>query len=483
LKNHNTSSPEPLASDIRFLIGGEWRDSNVRSDVIDPFTGNVVSHLPIATEVDVIDAVGAAVAAKQDAAAPGFQRAELLRRAQSLIRERSEEIAHAVTRETGKAIKDSRLEIRRSAETIGFCADEAIRIKGQHIPMDGSELGAGKVALILRFPVGVVGAIVPFNAPFNMACHKLGPAIAAGNAVVLKAPPEAPSCIQLLAKVFIDAGIAPGVLNVLHGGAAVGEAIVRHPNVDFISFTGSTIAGSAVKAAAGLRRTTLELGGLGPNIVHADANVEEAATLCAINGTRLAGQSCVSVQNLFVHQEILDAFIIPLLKTIAGLRQGDPRDPATDVGPMINRSAALRVESWVNEAQAQGARILCGGHRQDAFYEPTVITDVANNMKVVCQEIFGPVIVIRPYSELAEVIAWINATRFGLNCGLFSESTRTALRVVRELRCGGIIINGTSSFRPDQIPYGGTGLSGNGREGPARAVQDMTDERLVVLNY
>ncbi len=467
---------------VRCLIGGAWREAAERLDVVNPYSGETVGQAPVATQGDVTDAVAAAVAARSAAAAPGYRRAELLRQAQALIRERAEQIARAITRDTGKPIKDTRTEVRRSAETIGFCADEAIRIEGRHIPLDGSELGAGKLAMLLRFPVGVVGAIVPFNAPFNMACHKIGPALAAGNAVVFKAPPEAPSCFQLMAELFVDAGVGPGVLNVLHGGAAVGEAMVRDPRVDFITFTGSTRAGAAVKAAAGLRRVTLELGGLGPNIVHADADVAQAAPMCALNGMRLAGQSCVSVQNLFVHQSILKDFRELLVATAKSLKMGDPLDPDTDVGPLINRRAAERVETWVDEARAAGAEVLCGGRRHGACYEPTVVTNVTPDMKVVCREVFGPVISLRPYSDLDDVIDWINASGFGLNCGLFTSSNMTMMHAVREIRCGGIIVNGTSTFRPDQTPYGGVGMSGVGREGPAVAVRDMTDERLVILN-
>ncbi len=480
--NDPSSSPQP-SDVVRCLIGGEWRGDGEVFDVVDPYGGEVVTKAVAASRENVDQAIAAAVSARAAAAAPGCQRADRLRMAQARIGERSEAIARAITVETGKPIRDARAELRRSVETIGLCADEAIRIEGKHVPLDGSELGAGKVAMLLRFPVGVVGAIVPFNAPFNMACHKIGPAIAAGNAVVFKAPPEAPRCIAMLAQAFLDAGIAPGVLNVLHGHAGVGEAIVRDPRVDFITFTGSTRAGLAIKAAAGLRRTTLELGGLGPNIVHSDAEIEAVAPLCALNGTRLAGQSCVSVQNLFVHRDVLDSFVRALLEAIGAMRMGNPMDPATDIGPMISRAAAERVESWVDEARSGGARVLAGGRRRDAFYEPTVIMDAAPQMKVVCQEIFGPAIVVRPYTDLAEPIEWINASGFGLNCGLFTESMRTAMRVVREIRCGGIIVNGTSTFRPDQIPYGGVGMSGSGREGPGRAVQDMTDERLVVFNY
>lgn len=475
----DTARPQRNA---RCLIGGKWGGDGPSLDVIDPFSGQAVTHVTGASEKDVGRALAAAVAARDAAAMPGYRRAELLRKAQAIIRDRSEAIAISITRETGKPIRDTRAELKRSLETLGLCAEEAIRIEGRHLPLDGSEIGAGKLAVMLRFPVGVVGAIVPFNAPFNLACHKVGPAIAAGNAIVLKTPPEAPTCLDMLAQAFIDAGIAPGALNVLHGGADVGEAIVRDPRVDFITFTGSTRAGLAVKNAAGLRRVTLELGGLGPNIVHADADVAKVAPLCAMNGTRLAGQSCISVQNLFVHRSVFDRFVPALVETVRGLRMGDPMDPATDVGPLINRAAAERVASWVGEAQAAGARVLVGGHHRDAFFEPTVVADVAPQMKVVCQEIFGPVIAVRPYEDIAEPIAWINASGFGLNCGLFTDSTRIAMRAAREIRCGAVIVNATSTFRPDQMPYGGVGMSGLGREGPARAIQDMTEERLLVIN-
>lgn len=468
---------------VRNLIGGQWRDGNAAFDVVDPFRGDIVTRAVTADFGDVEDAVGCAVTAQKAAAEPGHVRAGWLRGAQVLVRERAEQFALAITRETGKPIRDARAEVGRSVETLGLCAEEAIRIEGEHVPLDGSALGAGKLAFVLRFPVGVVGAIVPFNAPLNMACHKIGPAIAAGNSVVFKTPPEAPTCAQLLAQAFMDAGLPKGVLNVLHGDASVGDRLVRDARIGFVTFTGSTRAGAAVKAAAGLRRTTLELGGLGPNIVEPDVDVATVAHQCALNGTRLAGQSCVSVQNLFVHRDILDVFIESFVGVMRGLQVGDPMSPDTAVGPMINQSAAERVEAWVEEARAGGARVLCGGRRHGTFFEPTALIDVTSEMRVVCQEVFGPVIVVRPYGDISEPIEWINGTGVGLNCGLFTDSTRTTMRAIRQIRCGGIIVNGTSTFRPDQIPYGGVGQSGNGREGPSRAVLDMTDERLVVFNY
>lgn len=467
----------------RLLVGGAWRDGGGWFDVVDPYRDGVVARAAEASAGDVADAVAAAVACRAEAAAqPGYRRAELLRRVAALLAERDEEIAETVTRETGKAIRDTRIEAKRGRQVLELAAEEAVRIEGEHVPMDATETGAGKLAFLLRVPVGVVGAIVPFNAPFNLSCHKVGPAVAAGNAVVLKSAPEAPGAPHILAEAFVAAGAPAGLVNVIHGGAEVGKALVGDPRVDFITFTGSTPAGRAIKAAAGMRRVALELGGLGPNIVHADADLATAAPLCALHGTRLAGQSCVSVQNLFVHESVLPRFRDLVQAQMSKLVVGDPMDAKTDLGPVINEAAARRIQSWVEEAVAGGARLLLGGRRRGTLVEPTLLADVRPEMKVVCQEIFGPVICLRPYDDLSSVIRWINGTGLGLNCGVFTESTATALRAMREIACGGIIVNGTSSFRPDQMAYGGVGASGVGREGPRYAIRDMTEQRLVVFN-
>jgi acyl-CoA reductase-like NAD-dependent aldehyde dehydrogenase len=468
---------------VRGHIEGRWPDDGVPFDVVAPYNGQVVARVLETPPALVDEAVAAAVRAKPAVRAmPPYERAELLRRVQAATVERLEEIATAIARETGKVLRDTREEVRRASETLGLCAEEAIRIQGEHVPLDGSAAGTGKLAMMLRFPVGVVGAIVPFNAPFNLACHKLGPSFAAGNATVLKSAPEAPSCARLLVEMFADAGAPAGAVNLVHGRTATGEALVGNPAVDFITFTGSTRAGAAVKQAAGMRRVLLELGGLGPNIVHADADIDKAAAMTALHGTRLAGQSCISVQNLFVHRSVLERFLEVHVAAVRKLKLGDPLDPATDVGPVINEASAVRIESWLQEARRTGARILCGGGRRGAFIEPTVVTDTREDMKVVCQEIFGPVIVVRPYDELDEPIRWINASGFGLNCGVFTASLATAFRAIREIECGGVIVNGTSTFRPDQVPYGGIRNSGVGREGPRYAVQEMTEQRLVVFS-
>ena len=470
------------AETARMLIGGGWRDGAETYDDRDPYRGEVVAHAPVSQAADVEAAVEAAAAARDAAAAvPGFERAALLRRVGALIAQRSDDIARAIARETGKAIRDARAEVARSADTVALSAEEAIRITGEHIPIDGSAMGAGRIAFTLRFPVGVVAAITPFNAPFNLACHKVAPAIAAGNAVVLKAPPQAPLCVHKLAELFVDAGAPAGLLNVLYGEPA-GPLLVAHPKVDFITFTGSSRTGAAVKAASGLRRVALELGGDGPTIVHADADIDGAAKLCALNAMRLAGQSCISVQTVYVHRAIADSFTHRLVAAVESLKVGDPMDDGTDVGTLIDEDAARRVDAWVREAVAGGARLLTGGARNGAQYAPTVLADVTPAMKVVCEEVFGPVVGVAAYDDLEEAFARINASRYGLQCGLFSASLETALRAIRCLRVGGVIVNGTSTWRTDQLAYGGVKASGEGREGPRYAIREMTDERLVVFN-
>jgi acyl-CoA reductase-like NAD-dependent aldehyde dehydrogenase len=464
------------------LIGGEWRSAADMMEVRDPYRGEVVSYAPRSSLSDLDAALAAAVAAKEQAAAmPGFERAKLLRRVGALLAKRTDQIAEVMTRETGKAIKDARGEVARSQDTIDLSADEAIRIEGEHVPLDGSAMGAGKIALMLRFPVGVVAGITPFNAPFNLAAHKIAPAIASGNVIVLKAPPQTPGVVHELARLFVDAGTPAGFLNVLYGDA-VGPALVRDPRVDFITFTGSSRVGAEIKAASGLRRVALELGGNGVTIVHEDASIEEAAPVCARNAMRLAGQSCISVQAVYVHRSLYERFTARAIEEVRKLKLGDPMDVSTDVGTLIDEAAARRVEAWIKEAVAGGARIAAGGGRHRAQIEPTVLTDLDPSMKVVCDEVFGPVISILPYDDIEEVFRRVSASRFGLQCGIFTASLAIAMAAVRKLRTGGVIINGSSTWRTDQLAYGGVKDSGIGREGPRYAIRDMTEERLVVFN-
>ncbi len=468
---------------IPMLIGGEWRMAREVYAVRDPYRNATIAHAPTSSLADLDAALDAAVAAKSKIAAmPAYERAALLRRAGGLLVERADRIAEIMSRETGKAIKDSRAEIIRSQDTLSLSAEEAVRIEGEHIPLDASAMGAGKLCFMLRFPVGVVAGITPFNAPVNLACHKIAPSIAAGNALVLKAPPQSPGVIHELAKIFVDAGTPAGVLNVLYGDI-VGPALVRDPRVDFITFTGSPRAGAQIKAASGLRRVALELGGNGVTIVHADASIAEAAPVCARNAMRLAGQSCISVQTVYVHRSLYEQFVERVAAEVRTFKLGDPLDPATDVGTLIDEAAARRVESWIAEAAAGGAAVLTGGKRHGAQIEPTVIAGARPEMKVVCDEVFGPVVSVCPYDDVETVFRTVSESRFGLQTGIFTASTELAIRAVRSLRTGGVIINGSSTWRTDQLAYGGVKDSGIGREGPRYAIRDMTEERMVLFNY
>jgi len=472
-------------ADIRIiaqLIGGEWTQAAETAEVRDPYHGEVVARSPRSSLADLEHAMAAAVKAKSVMAVmPGYQRAALLRRVGALLDQRVDRIAEIMSRETGKAIKDAKGEVARSQDTIQLSAEEAIRIAGEQVPLDSSAMGAGKLAFLLRVPVGVVAGITPFNAPFNLACHKVAPALAAGNSIVLKAPPQSPGVVHELARMFVDAGAPAGSVNVLYGDV-VGPALVRHKDVDFVTFTGSSRVGAEIKAASGLKRVALELGGDGPTIIAADGSVEASAPLCARNAMRLAGQSCISVQNVYVHESLHDAFVSRLVTEVKTLKLGDPLDQTTDVGTLIDEAAATRVEAWIKEAAAQGAKVLTGGSRVGTQVEPTVLTDVSPSMKVVCDEVFGPVVSVQRFHDVGAVFERISSSRFGLQCGLFTASLELAYLAIRSLRTGGVILNGTSTWRTDQLAYGGIKDSGIGREGPRYAIRDMTDERLVVFN-
>lgn len=472
----------PAAEAIPALIGGEWEEGRTRLPVRDPYRGEIVAQMPVSTESDCDRALAAAEAARSAMAEmPARERAAYLRRVADLVVARADDIAMAMTRETGKALADSHTETLRSADTLRLCAEEAVRIEGQHVPMDASAAGAGKIGMTLRFPVGVVAAITPFNAPVNLMMHKLGPSIAAGNATVLKCSPKAPLCVHKALRCFVDAeGLPKGALNALYGDA-VGPMMVGDRRVDFISFTGSTAVGRQIRASAGMKRVTLELGGVGPTIVHRDADLQAAAVACARNAFLLAGQSCVSVQNVFVHRDVEERFTALLLEETGRLRVGDPLDRTTEVGTLIDEAAARRVEEMIDSGVSGGARILAGGERAGALMQPTVIADVDRSMKIASDEIFGPALSLLVYDDLFEPMDAISASPFGLQAGIFTESLKVAVAAIKGLRTGGVIVNATSRWRSDQMPYGGVKESGIGREGPKYAIRDMTEERLFVI--
>lgn len=474
-------SPEPPLR-IRSRIGGAWRDGETFTDIYDPYRGVLVGHMPVSTERDGDDAFAAAVRASSSMAAmPGYERAALLRRAADETTSRAAAIGRVMARETGKALHDCQVEVERAADTLRLCAEEAVRIQGEHIPMEASAIGAGKIGLVMRFPVGVVVAITPFNGPVNLAAHKVGPALAAGNSVILKPSPKAPVSAHLFAEAVLAAGVPDGAVSTLYGDAVAAQ-LVGDPRAGFVSFTGSIRVGKAIRDSIGLKRAALELGGVGPTFVHHDADLAAAAKACARNGMLLAGQSCVSVQNVFVHSSVYETFLDRMHAEVQQIRFGDPMDPATEVGTLIDAEAARRVEGMVSRAADAGATLVCGGHRSGASLPATVLTDVGPHMNVVSEEIFGPVVTVQPYDEIEPVFRAISESPFGLQCGIFTNSLDLALSAFRSVRTGGVIVNGTSRWRSDQMPYGGVKDSGIGREGPKFAIRDMTDERLLVLN-
>jgi acyl-CoA reductase-like NAD-dependent aldehyde dehydrogenase len=463
-------------------IGSDQRASENEVEVVDPYRGGTVGSVAVSSEQDCAAAIEAAVSAVPTMAAmPGYERAELLRRCADEMIIRAADIGRVMARETGKAIRDCVVEVARSADTFRLSAEEAVRIQGEQIPMDASAIGAGKLALTMRFPVGVVAAITPFNGPLNLAAHKIGPALAGGNAVVLKPSPKASLCSWLFVEALVAAGVPAGAINAVYGDS-VGEQLVTDPRVDFVTFTGSIPVGKLIRRAVGLKPVTLELGGVGPTFVHHDGDLAAAAVACARNSMLLAGQSCVSVQNVFVATEVYDEFLSLLNAEVARIRFGDPLDPQTEVGTLIDEPAAVRVAGIVDQAVGAGARIAVGGHRAGALYEATVLTDVTPAMEAVSHEIFGPVMTVSRYDRIEPVFEQISNSPYGLQCGIFTKSLELSLAAFRSIRTGGVIVNGTSRWRSDQMPYGGVKDSGAGREGPKFALREMTEERLLVLN-
>jgi acyl-CoA reductase-like NAD-dependent aldehyde dehydrogenase len=467
---------------IKMQIGGKWRDAEHMQEVRDPYRGAVAALAPVSTARDCDDALAAAYKAKKlMAAMPGFERAAMLRRAADAVSQRAGVIACAMARESGKALKDAQVEASRCSDTLRMCAEEAVRIQGEHIPMDSSAMGAGKIAMLARYPVGVVAAITPFNGPVNLAAHKIGPALAAGNSVVLKPSPKAPLSVHLFIEAMMGAGIPAGAINTIYGDA-VAPQLVSDARVDFVSFTGSIRVGKIIRHAIGMKRVALELGGVGPTFVHHDADVVIAAKTCARNSVALAGQSCISVQNVYVHKQVHDTFLEALCQEIDLIRFGDPMDPATDVGTLIDEEAARRVETMIGRAVDAGAKLVRGCRRQGAQLDAAVLTHVNAEMDVVADEIFGPAVTVQPYEELDPIWEAISDSPYGLQAGIYTNSLDLALRAIKSIRTGGVIVNGTSRWRSDQAPYGGVKDSGMGREGPKYAIRDMTEERFFVFN-
>jgi acyl-CoA reductase-like NAD-dependent aldehyde dehydrogenase len=482
LDDGETEEGPYVSADVLGLIGGEWVRGAGQQTIVDPYRKERAASVSLATRQQVDQAVQAArVAWGAYAEFPAHRRSAILVRAADMLVRQRDELVRMMVTSSGKTWKEGVGEVDVSVELLRLSAEEASRIGGEVVPMDARPAGEGRVAFTVRFPVGVVAAITPFNAPISVTCNKLGPALAAGNCVVHKPDVTGSTVANRLAATFLEAGLPPGVLNVVHGDAEVGEALVRHPGVDLVNFTGSNRVGERIVGIAGLKRVLLELGGIAATIIHADANVERAASMCIAAAFGLSGQSCVSTQRLYVARSSMEAFLHAFLPLVDRLRLGDPMDPQTDLGPMVSEDAAARVEAWIHDAAGAGARILRGGARQGAALAPTVLTDVTPQMRVVCEEVFGPVVSVIPFDRVEDAIAAANDTPYGLQMGIFTSSLDVAMLAMRRLRAGAVVVNGPSRWRVYHMPYGGVKGSGWGREGPRYAIEDMTEQRLVVL--
>jgi acyl-CoA reductase-like NAD-dependent aldehyde dehydrogenase len=429
-------------------------------------------------------AAGAAMEAFEAGDFPQHARAEVLDRAAELVAERVDELGLAIAAEAGKPIKTATVEAQRCVDTLTFSSVEARKLSGGTVPMDASASGAGKLGVMMRVPYGVVGAISPFNFPLNLVAHKLGPAIAAGNAVVLKPAGQTPISALKLAEILLEAGLPEGWLSVIPGpGSEVGNAIVEHEATRALSFTGSAEVGWGIRSKVPHKKVNLELGSNAPLIVHADGDWEAAADKAKLHAYSHAGQSCISIQRILVHEEVADAFTERLVANVEALRVGDPLDPETDVGPLITPGDRDRVKEWVDEAVAGGADLLAGGELVDEgrCLAPTLLGSPSREAKVWCEEIFGPVATIDRYADFGEALRMANDSKFGLQAGVFTRDMGRGLEAAATLEFGGVLINEVPTFRADQMPYGGVKDSGNTREGPAFAVLELTEERFVTL--
>jgi acyl-CoA reductase-like NAD-dependent aldehyde dehydrogenase len=452
--------------------------------VTDKYSGQSIVEVPVADAA----AVDRAVARAREAfpawsATPAHRRSAILRRAAEIIDARRNDLATVIAREAGKAWKYAMGEVARSVETFTFSAEEAKRIHGETVPMDASAFGEKRVGFYLRVPLGVVSAITPFNFPLNLVAHKVGPALAAGNTVVLKPAEETPLTAVGMAECFREAGLPEGVLEIVHGdGPTTGEALVRHPVPAKVSFTGSPPVGEHILTAAGLKRVTLELGNNSGAIVEPDANLDLAIPRTVMSAFANSGQVCLSLQRLYVHESIAETFLARFVAATRALKVGNPLDRDCDVGPMIADDAADRAEAWIEEAVSQGASLAIGGVREGRVLWPTVITNTRPDMKVMCREAFAPLVCVITYSDFDEAVRLLGDTPYGLQAGVYTGDLRKAFRAVAALDMGGIMVNDTSIFRVDHMPYGGNRMSGIGREGVRYAVEEMTNIKFVCFN-
>lgn len=477
------SAPAPLDLRARLLIDGAWVDGAETFDVFDKFTGQRIGCADRATHAQVRAAVAAAERSFQTTRLDAPERYAIMRRVGDGLERRRDELVRVLTAETGFPVSDTRNEVTRAIQTFLLSGEEAKRLVGEVVPIEAAPGNAHRMGFTIRVPRGVVCGITSFNAPLNFVAHKAAPALAAGNTVVLKAPQATPFSAAVLCEILLDAGLPPGHVQLVQGpGSEVGRWLIEDQRIRFYTFTGSTAVGKQLQKSVGLRPIALELGSIAATIVCADADLDRAVPRVVNSAFRRAGQACTSTQRLFVQRPVLDAFVEKLKPAVAAVVVGDPRHADTVLGPMISDAEAARAEAWVRDAVAAGARLVAGGTRRGAVLEPTVLIDVTTDMKVLCEEIFAPVMSIVPFDTLDEVVERVNATEFGLAAGIFTRDVTTAFTAARRFHVGVVHINESSTSRVDLMPFTGVKDSGLGREGPKYAMHEMTEERLITLS-
>ena len=468
----------------QLLIDGRWVDGISTDRLTDKYKGLAFGEMAVASPEQVDQAVAGAAAAVEASKLTPYDRYRILSKAARLIEERVEPLVTLMRDEVGFTRADGENEVRRCVQTLELSAEEAKRLKGELVPMEAASGVRDRMGYTIHVPRGVICAITPFNSPLNTLAHKVGPAIAGGNAVVIKPSNHTPLSAVALCRALIDAGLPSNLLALIHGaGRQVGRQLLADQRIAFYAFTGSTQVGREIQQAAGLRGSQLELGSIASTIVCHDADLDLAIPKIINAGFRKAGQVCTSVQRLFVDRRIAGEFVPKFVEAVRAIKTGDPFDPSVLVGPMITREHAERTAAWVKEAVAGGARVLVGGTHEGQVFAPTVLDRVNENMRVVCEEIFAPVVCWLEFEDFVVAVRRANASPFGLAAGLFTSNLKTAFRVSRRLRFGGVHVNEASSARVDVMPFGGVKDSGFGREGPAYAIREMTEERLITIAY
>ena len=469
---------------MKMFLAGEWVERDRVIEVLNPYDNSLIDTVPRGTREDALKAIEAAQKGFEEMKKlTAYDRSSILQKAAQIMESRKEEMAQLVSKEVGKTINEARGEIARALQTLTLSAEEAKRLAGEEVRFDGAPTGGSKMGLYLRVPLGIIVAITPFNFPVNLAMHKIAPALAAGNSVILKPASATPLADVLMGEIFLEAGVPPLAFQVITGpGGEVGDTLVEDERVKMVTFTGSREIGKEIMKKKGYKRATMELGSNSAVIICEDAQMDKAFPRVVLGAYALAGQVCISVQRIFVHESIFDTFVERYVEEVRALKVGNQLLEETQVGPMIEPKEAQRVKEWINEAVAAGAKLLCGGEVDGAMMTPAVVTHCPRNVLLFTGEAFGPVVLINPYSTFEEAIELTNDSVYGLQAGIYTQNLYKAWQAAKEVEAGGIIINDVPTFRVDLMPYGGMKESGIGREGPSYTIEEMTEIKLVCFD-